>query len=302
MILPAQKLYVETIKRIKKISAKIAMALQISGPFNIQYLSKNNEIKVIECNLRASRSFPFVSKCFNTNFIELATKVMINKEFVKPASIDLFDLEHVCIKTPLFSFSRLQGADPILRVEMASTGEVACFSESVHEAFLLGLLSANFKLPRKSVLITAGPLHAKVDLIPGVRALEKLGFKLYGTKGTCAFYKERGVTLTCLKKVCDSASATDPEGIQENLKAGNIDLVINIPHSTDPVALTDGYYIRRTAVDFSIPLISNTKNAVLLCEGMDKMDIRANRTEPPNFTIKAWNDYLKASRLETNHL
>lgn len=295
MLLPAQKLYVETIKRIKKISAKIAMALKISGPFNIQYLSKNNDIKVIECNLRASRSFPFVSKTFNTNFIELATKVMINESFIKPAQIDLFDLEHVCMKTPMFSFSRLQGADPILRVEMSSTGEVACFSDTVHEAFLLGLLSANFKLPKSSVLVTAGPIASKVEMLPGVKSLAALGYTLYGTEGTANFYKEHGIPMTALSKVHEKGSTDN--GIIQFIKTRKIDLVINIPHSTDPVALTDGYYIRRTAVDFSVPLISNVKNAVLLCDAMEKMNIKANASTFPEFTIKPWAQYLRDSRL-----
>merc|ERR1719410_2886535 len=167
LILPAQTLYTETTKRIKKISKKIANALTITGPFNIQYLCKDNCIKVIECNLRASRSFPFVSKTFNVNFIDLATRAMLG-HVVRPAEFSLFDFDYVCVKAPMFSFTRLQGADPVLRVEMASTGEVACFGETKHEAYLKALISSGFKIPsgdKKSILISAGPLKSKVAFL-----------------------------------------------------------------------------------------------------------------------------------------
>ena len=202
LLLPAQKLYVETIKRIKKISAKIARALHITGPFNIQYLSKNNDIKVIELNLRASRSVPFVSKTFNVNFIELATKVMIGCPF-KASRIELIDIDYVCVKVPMFSFTRLQGADPVLRVEMASTGEVACFGSRPLEAFLKGLLATgSFRLPnkQKSILLSLGPQASKIEFLPSARTLIELGYVLYGTAGTAEFFAQQGVAVIALHK------------------------------------------------------------------------------------------------------
>jgi len=288
LVLPAQKLYVETVKRIKKIAARIAMALRISGPFNIQLLSKSNDIKVIECNLRASRSLPFVSKTFNVNFIELATKVMIGSP-TRASTIDLTDVDHVCMKVPMFSFTRLQGADPVLRVEMASTGEVACFGETMYDSFLLGLMSTGFKLPNHSILVTAGPLYSKVEFLPAAQLLQRMGFTLYGTPGTVDFFAQHGVKMHILHK--PSYVDKSPQ-ILDYLKNKKIDLVINIPHSSDPSELTDGYHIRRTAVDFSIPLITNIKTAVLFAEALE-------RVRKPGFKwpIKSWDEYMREAKL-----
>merc|ERR1719189_1221973 len=181
LIVPAQNLYIETMKRVKKTTMKIAAALDITGLFNIQYLCKDNDIKVIECNLRASRSFPFVSKTLNVNLIDQATRVMLG-EHVRPADFSLFDFDYVCVKAPMFSFTRLQGADPVLRVEMASTGEVACFGETKHEAYLNALISSGFKIPTgstKSILISAGPIKSKVGFLESAKMLTEMGFIIY---------------------------------------------------------------------------------------------------------------------------
>lgn len=293
LLLPAQKLYVETIKRIKRISAKIAFALEISGPFNIQFLSVNNEIKVIECNLRASRSFPFVSKTFNVNFVEIATRVMTGIP-VRPAVVDLFDVHHVCMKVPLFSFTRLAGADPVLRVEMASTGEVACFGSNHYEAYLKGLLSTGFKLPKRNILVSTGPLHAKLEFLSSARSLLSMGYELFASPGTHAFLKEQGVNATLLHK---PEEKKEPNAL-DFLRSGKIHLVINIPNSNDPIDKTSGYRIRRTAVDFSIPLVSNIKCATLLCSAIEKLGLRADEARTTRgFEIESWDHYMRESNM-----
>jgi carbamoyl-phosphate synthase large subunit len=283
LVLPAQKLYVETIRLIKKAAAGIAENLNITGPFNIQFLSKDNEIKVIECNLRASRSFPFVSKTFNVNFIELATKAMVGAP-VKSSQIDLSDIHYVNIKAPIFSFTRLQGADPVLSVEMASTGEVACFGESRQEAFLKALFSAGFKMPKRNILISAGPLQSKLDLVGACRTFKKLGFHLFATESTAKFMQEQGIEVTLLYKNSSGKSPTAVEALQKK----QIDLVINIPHTVNPEELTDGYLIRRAAVDFNVSLLTNIKTAVLFAHAIDKVR---------KISIKSWDEYLRASKL-----
>jgi len=293
LMLPAHNLYVETLKRIKRTSAQIAKALNITGPFNIQYLSKKNQIKVIECNLRASRSLPFVSKTYNVNFIELATKIMMGLD-IKPRRIDLMDLDHVCIKVPMFSFGRLAGADPVTRVEMASTGEVACFGKDPHEAFLLASFSANFKLPKSSVLITIGPLEAKVEFVHSTKLLQKMGFRLFGTTGTCQFMQSKGLTLELMHK----ASETKKPNVLDAVINKEVDLVINIPNPgelADVAELSDGYKIRRAAVDYGVSLISNIKNAILMVESMHKMKMKAHWKHPPDLPILSWEEHLKRS-------
>eukprot|EP00466_Bigelowiella_natans_P007526 jgi/Bigna1/92959/estExt_fgenesh1_pm.C_1150005 len=260
LILPPQKLYVETIKRVKRITKEICKVLKISGPFNIQFLSRDNEVKVIECNMRASRSFPFVSKTYNVNFIDLATRIMVGKN-VRPKLIDLADIDHVAIKAPMFSFTRLQGADPVLRVEMASTGEVACFGMNKWEAFLKAMLSTGFKIPKnKTLLLSAGPLHSKVEFLESARELIKLGYKIFATKKTSEYLNKNGVKATLVYK----PSQNQEPSIITYLKDGKIDLLINIPEHFGQQELTDGYRIRRTAVDFNVSLISNLKVASLL--------------------------------------
>ena len=313
LLLPAQKLYVETIKRIKKISAKIAAALRITGPFNIQFLSKNNDIKVIECNLRASRSLPFVSKTFNVNFVELATKIIVGAPF-KASRIELMDVDHCCVKVPMFSFTRLQGADPVLRVEMASTGEVACFGRRPLEAFLKGFLATGMRVPQRSILLAVGPLAAKIELLESVKALKRMGFVLHGTKGTAEFYKDRGIDVTRLyrnREKRGSVTTLDGVTVKEELKEepiaaddstrvnvltavklGQVELVINIPNTTDPVDRTEGYHLRRTAVDFHVSLITNIKIATMFIDAIEMM-----REVGFEYDIRSYDEYMRESKV-----
>eukprot|EP00743_Colponemidia_sp_Colp-15_P006014 GILK01006463.1.p1 GENE.GILK01006463.1~~GILK01006463.1.p1 ORF type:complete len:1511 (+),score=315.38 GILK01006463.1:81-4535(+) len=289
LVLPAQKLYVETIRRVKKISSRIAHALKISGPFNIQFLSRDNEVMVIECNLRASRTFPFISKTFNTNFIELATRVMTGLP-VKAARFHLIDLEFVGVKAPQFSFTRLQGADPVLGVEMVSTGEVACFGEDKHEAFLKAILSAGFKLPEKNILLSTGPLQSKVDFLPHAQALVEMGYNLFATSGTASFLKKNGVPVTMVHK----PSVQESPNIRDLLSTRQIDLVINVPESLETHELTEGYHIRRTAVDYSVSLLTDIKSAILLTESLMRIKRRAALGKKW-FEVKSWDEYVSSS-------
>eukprot|EP00494_Astrolonche_serrata_P030774 UN31042 len=265
LVLPAQNLYVETIKRVRKIATRICKALHITGPFNIQFLCKENEIKVIECNLRASRSFPFVSKTFNINFIDLATRAMVG-DTVRRVEFNLLDIDYVCVKAPMFSFSRLAGADPVLRVEMASTGEVACFGDTRYEGFLKAIISSRFKLPKaKSILLSVGPLKAKVGLIDSIIQLENLGFSLFATHGTHMFLKQNDIHCTLVNK----PSQTGKPRALDYIERGKVDLVIVIPDKLTTKD-SDGYQIRRKTVDFDIPLITNMQQAKLFCQCLDR--------------------------------
>mmetsp|Transcript_27737 Transcript_27737/g.66897 ORF Transcript_27737/g.66897 Transcript_27737/m.66897 type:complete len:1559 (+) Transcript_27737:247-4923(+) len=280
VILPAQKLYVKTIKHVKRYASGIAKALRITGPFNIQFMAKGNEVQVIECNLRASRTFPFVSKTFNRNFISLATRAMTGLD-VKPYNINLLDIDYVCVKAPMFSFTRLRGADPNLGVEMASTGEVACFGEDQNQAFMQALLSTNFKLPTKNrtILVSIAEERKRFEFAESVVALNKLGtYKLYGTPGTAAYYKENyGIDMIVVQK---SEKEEDGEvaGMAVNeIRQGNIDLTIVISDGTGrPAEITHGYLIRRAAVDFGSSLVTNVKCAIELVQcferGFDKRE------------------------------
>merc|ERR1719167_1313167 len=285
LVVPAQNLYIETMKRVKKTTQKIAQALKITGPFNIQYLCKDNDIKVIECNLRASRSFPFVSKTLHVDFIDLATKAMLG-ENVRPHEFSLFDFDYVCVKAPMFSFTRLQGADPVLRVEMASTGEVACFGETKEEAFLKALISTGFKVPnlqnRKRILLSCGPIKSKVAFLDPAKSLEKMGFKLYASEGTHKFLSENGVASTLLHK----PSSSETPAILDYLSNGKLDLVVNVPENLTRREQTNGYKIRRTAVDFGVPLISNLQLARLMVRALGKLP------EKKSLQVKPWRDYL----------
>lgn len=265
LVLPAQKLYVETIRRVKLASAAIARELNISGPFNIQYMSRNNEVMVIECNLRASRTFPFVSKTFNTDFIALATRVMVGVP-AKPASISLVDLDYVAVKAPMFSFTRLQGADPTLGVEMMSTGEVACFGRDVHEAFLKALLSARFRLPTRSkaVLLSIGGLEAKAAILDACQKLVASGLSLFATEGTAAFLGEHGVPVTLAHKPTSGLHPNTTDLISEH----KVDLVINDPQGGLGEGVSNGYRIRRAAVDYDVSLITNLKCAIMLANAL----------------------------------
>jgi len=275
LVFPPQRTYLETIRRIRLISQKIAKALNINGPFNIQFIAKNNQVKVIECNLRASRSFPFISKVLKKNFIEMATRVIMRVP-VKKWSSSSFELDYVGVKAPQFSFTRLQGADPTLGVEMASTGEVACLGENFEEAFLKALLSVGYKLPFKSVLLSTGPISSKAELLEGVRYLSRSGIKLYATAGTASFLKVNQIPVQTVHWPLDEKS---PNAV-DYIKQGKIDLVINIPKNYQNEELTNGYLIRRAAVDYNVMLITNRQIAMRFIESItrgvhDRLDVRS---------------------------
>ncbi len=253
---PAQKLYVETVRRIKRISRQIAEALSISGPFNIQFLARDNDIKVIECNLRASRSFPFVSKVLNINFIELATCIMLGLPYERPNK-SAFDLDYVGIKASQFSFNRLQQADPVLGVDMTSTGEVGCLGDDTDEAVLKAMLSVGYTIPKRSILISSGGYRQKVDLLEPCRLLAERGYKLYATDGTHKFLQDNGIPSI-------HVFWPDEEGNPQALKMlheREIDMVVNINKNLSQGELTNGYRLRRTAIDLNIPLITNARLA-----------------------------------------
>jgi carbamoyl-phosphate synthase/aspartate carbamoyltransferase len=278
VILPAQKLYVGTIRQIKKYAAAIAKALNITGPFNIQFMATGNDVMVIECNLRASRTFPFVSKTLHANFISLATRAMCGLS-VQPYNISLLDIDYVCVKAPMFSFTRLRGADPTLGVEMSSTGEVACFGDDAHEAFLQSLLATGFKLPKKgsSVLLSIASDEYRREFAQAAKSLDKMGFKLCGTPGTVKWFKENhNLELTRLTKPVDADDEADcpktgSASALTEIKDGDIELVINISEGTTRKdEITSGYLIRRAAVDFGVSLVTNLKCAVWLADSMER--------------------------------
>ncbi len=283
---PPQKLYVETVRRIKKIAKKIAAALEITGPFNIQFLAKDNYIKVIECNLRASRSFPFVSKVIKINMIELATKAMLGLKPAAPRK-SAFDLDYVGIKSSQFSFSRLQQADPVLGVDMHSTGEVGCIGDDFNEALLNSMLSVGYEIPAKNILISSGNALQKADLLNACRLLHERGYRLYGTEGSSKYLNENGVPA---ERVIWPNEAQDPElagkykQAMEMLANKELDLVINIPKNFSHKELTNGYYVRRAAVDFNIPLITNARLATAFIRAFCSMSL-------DDIQIKSWDQY-----------
>ena len=279
MLFPPQKLYVETVRRIKHVAKVLAKQLEISGPFNMQFLAKDNDIKVIELNLRASRSFPFVSKVLKTNFIEYATDIMLGIEVTPPAK-SLFDLEYVGIKAPQFSFSRLAKADPVLGVEMASTGEVGCLGENYYEAILKSMLSVGYKIPEKNILISSGPLKDKIALLNPVKALKEKGYNIFCTRGTSNFFHENGVETTILNWPDDDRKPN----IADYIKEHKIDLVINVPKNLSKTELDKDYVIRRMAIDFNIPLLTNSRLAAAFCTAFTKYKVE-------DLEIKAWNEY-----------
>ena len=277
---PPQKLYIETGRRIKKIARKIAQELMISGPFNIQFLAKENDIKVIECNLRASRSFPFVSKVIKINFIELATRVMIGEKVSAPNK-SAFDLDYVGIKASQFSFSRLQKADPVLGVDMASTGEVGCIGDDTNEAVLKSMLSVGYKIPKKGILISSGDAKQKAELLSASKLLIDKGYKLFATGGSHRFLVENNVPAT--KVFWPSESGMEPQAMQM-LHSKEIDFVINIPKNLTQVELDNGYKIRRTAIDLNIPLITNARLASAFINAFCTISI-------DQIQIKSWDEY-----------
>jgi carbamoyl-phosphate synthase large subunit len=279
IVFPAQKMYFETARRIKRISRDIAKALNISGPFNMQFLARDNDIKVIECNLRASRSFPFVSKVLKINFIELATKIMLGIP-VEKLNKSAFDLDYVGIKASQFSFSRLQMADPVLGVEMASTGEVGCIGENYYEALLKAMLSVGYRIPKKNILLSTGDARSKIELLKSAQMLIERGYNLFATPGSAKFLFENNIPVTILHWPDDEHK---PNTL-DYLKNRTIDLVINIPKNLSKTELYNDYQIRRAAVDFNIPLITNARLASAFIYAICKL-------QPEDIAINSWDEY-----------
>ena len=277
---PPQKLYVETMRRIKKVSSQIAAALHISGPFNIQFLAKDNDIKVIECNLRASRSFPFVSKVLKINFIDLATRIMLGIPVDRPAK-SAFDLDYVGIKASQFSFSRLQGADPVLGVDMSSTGEVGCIGDDTSEAILKSMLSVGYQIPKRSVLLSTGGAKQKADLLDAAHRLHNNGFTIYATGGTHQFLSDNGIPS--IQVYWPSQPDRHPQAI-DLLHDHLIDLVVNIPKNLTSTELSNGYKIRRAAIDLNVPLITNARLASAFIRAFTTLAI-------DDIEIKSWDEY-----------
>ena len=278
--LPPQKLYVETVRRIRRISRQIASALEISGPFNIQFLAKNNDIKVIECNLRASRSFPFVSKVLKINFIDIATRVMLGLDVEKPHK-NAFDLDYVGIKASQFSFSRLQGADPVLGVDMASTGEVGCIGNDSAEALIKAMISVGNRVPAKSVLLSTGTPKQKADMLDAAHELANRGYTIYATGGTHSYLNDNGIPA--IRVYWPSQPDMQPQAI-DLLHEHKVDMVVNIPKNFTDMELSNGYKIRRAAIDLNIPLLTNARLASAY--------IDAFTTHPlDSVEIKSWDEY-----------
>ena len=279
LVFPAQKIYFETARRIKRISRKIAKELNISGPFNIQYLAKNNYVKVIECNLRASRSFPFVSKVLKRNFIETATKIMLDAPYTKPDRSE-FDIDWIGVKASQFSFARLQNADPVLSVDMSSTGEVGCIGDDFNEALLTAMISVGYGVPKKTVMVSSGDSKSKVDLLEGCKTLQEHGFEIYATSGTRDFLAANGVKA----EVVSWPDEGKENNIMDMMAGHKFDLVINIPKNHTRRELTNGYRIRRGAIDHNIPLITNARLASAFIEAFCSM-------KQNDIQIKSWQEY-----------
>ncbi|MCU0473828.1 MAG: carbamoyl-phosphate synthase (glutamine-hydrolyzing) large subunit [Bacteroidales bacterium] len=279
IVFPPQKIYFETVRRIKRISRQIARELKITGPFNIQFLARDNDIKVIECNLRASRSMPFVSKVLKSNLIELATKVMLGLPAEKPEK-SVFELDYVGVKAPQFSFSRLAKADPVLGVDMSSTGEVGCIGEGFYEAILKAMFSVGYRVPKKSILLSTGPARSKVELLNSAKALRERGHMLYATRGTWQFLKNAGVEAHVAYWPDENKS---PNTI-ELIRTREVDLVVNIPKDLSDAELNNDYTIRRSAVDYNVPLITNARLASAFILAFCRMSI-------DDLVIKSWDEY-----------
>jgi carbamoyl-phosphate synthase large subunit len=279
IVFPAQKLYIETIRRIKKIARQISKELNISGPFNIQFLAKDNDIKVIECNLRASRSFPFVSKVLKSNFIEIATQIMLGIKVEKPMK-SIFDLDYVGIKAPQFSFSRLQKADPVLGVEMASTGEVGCIGEDYYEAILKAMLSVGYTIPKNNILLSTGPARTTIELLESAKLLYEKNYNLFATPDTHQFLNANGIESTLLYLPGDKSKPN----IIDYIKNKIVELVINIPKGLTTDELNNDYLIRRASVDFNIPLLTNSRLASAFIYAFCKRGLS-------DLSIKSWQEF-----------
>jgi carbamoyl-phosphate synthase large subunit len=280
IVLPPQRTYLETIRRIKKIARSLAKALNITGPFNVQFLAANNEVKVIECNLRASRSFPFVSKIFKKNFIDLATRAMLGE---KIPSIDKssLELDYVGVKAPQFSFSRLKGADPISHVEMASTGEVGCIGDDLYESFLKSMISTGFRFPKRNVLISVSGDENRFKLLNSIKKLQQLNFAIYATLHTSQFYEKLGIKTDLLYKVHEKDKKPN---VYDYLVNKKLDLIISMPKSYGDIGKGDTYFIRRAAADYNIPLINNVQIAELLIDSIERKKL-------DELDTKSWDEY-----------
>ena len=281
LVFPAQHIYFATARQIKKISRKIAKELNISGPFNLQFLAKNNDVKVIECNLRASRSFPFVSKVLKRNFIETATRIMLDAPYVRPDKL-AFDIDWIGVKASQFSFARLQNADPVLGVDMSSTGEVGCLGDDFDEALLNALIATGYKIPKQSVLFSSGATKSKVDLLDASQMLHQKGYNIYATAGTAAFLNSHGITTTPVFWPDERPNAEN--NVMKMIAEHKFDLIVNIPKNHTKRELTNGYRIRRGAIDHNIPLITNARLAKAFIEAFCHM----NQNE---IQIKSWQEY-----------
>ena len=281
LVFPAQHIYFATARQIKKISRKIAKELNISGPFNIQFLAKNNDVKVIECNLRASRSFPFVSKVLKRNFIETATRIMLDAPYVRPDKL-AFDIDWIGVKASQFSFARLQNADPVLGVDMSSTGEVGCLGDDFDEALLNALTATGYKIPKQSVLFSSGATKSKVDLLDASQMLHQKGYNIYATAGTAAFLNSHGITTTPVFWPDERPNAEN--NVMKMIAEHKFDLIVNIPKNHTKRELTNGYRIRRGAIDHNIPLITNARLAKAFIEAFCHMS-------QSEIQIKSWQEY-----------
>jgi carbamoyl-phosphate synthase large subunit len=279
IVLPPQRTYLETMRRVKIIAKRIAKSLKITGPFNIQFIAKDNYVKVIECNLRASRSFPFASKVLKINFIDKATKIIMGKTLPEIKSSS-FDLDYVGVKAPQFSFTRLKGSDPVLGVEMASTGEVACIGDDFNEAYLKSFISVGLRIPKKNILLSTGPIYSKAEFLEGAKMLKTLGFKFYATKGTADFLGESGINS---KRLYWPLEEKEPN-VLTYITEKKIDLVINIPKNIEKEELDNDYLIRRKSVDFDVPLITNLQLAKRFAEAL-------YRVKEGDMKIKSWDEY-----------
>ena len=280
LVFPAQKIYFETARRIKRVSRKIAKELNISGPFNIQYLAKNNEVKVIECNLRASRSFPFVSKVLKRNFIDTATRIMLDAPYEKPNTAE-FDIDWIGVKASQFSFSRLHNADPVLSVDMSSTGEVGCIGDDFSEALLSAMISVGYTIPKKTVMVSSGDTKSKVDLLDACKCLQDNGYELYATAGTQKFLADNGVKAEAVKWPDEKDKEAN---ILDMISDHKFDLIVNIPKNHTRRELTNGYRIRRAAIDHNIPLITNARLASAFIQAFCEM-------KESDISIKSWQEY-----------
>ena len=279
MVFPAQNIYFSTIRQIKKISRRIAQELNISGPFNIQFLAKNREVKVIECNLRASRSFPFVSKILKRNFIETATKIMLDAPY-DVADKSEFDIDRIGVKASQFSFARLQNADPVLGVDMSSTGEVGCLGDDLHEAMLNALIATGYKLPKKGILISSGGAKGKVALLEPVRELAESGYEIYATAGTAKFFNDNGVSV----QTVSWPDEDNENNVMDMIANHRFDLIINVPKNRTKRELTNGYRIRRGAIDHNIPLMTNVRLAKAFIEAFCAY-------KDKKMKVKSWQEY-----------